>query len=141
MDNLHYNDKKNLLKNIEVTIDFDYASNEHRSNNYSQKNFEALISNSIYLNKISINSPIFGKVEQSHMRILVDKINNLSCHNISLALMRFMPVGKAFDSRFNETYNPSDVIEYFQKNLRADNKNPRGKPRGIGRLLAAIGID
>lgn len=117
---------------------------------YSKKNLEAIYENKRYINNLTINIPIFNtKIPVDNLHDLVCTINGIAVENLSVNILRYMPVGKAELCDYPKPYAPERYVDYIQKNLKKDIKvqvhcamrGITGVNNNCNMLTKKIGID
>lgn len=122
---LNPDEKRQYLYKCELSLD-DIGNCDLDIRNedlYSKINLEAIHENKQYIKNITINIPIFDtKAQITNLDELVYKINEIKVDNLSVNILRYMPVGKAEICNYPQQYSPETYIDYLQKNLRKDIK-------------------
>ena len=149
INQLNTEEKKRYLYKCELSLDDIGACDARirRERLYSTKNLEAIYKNKNYIRHLTINIPIFETGRQLDNLIYI--INNIEVENLSVNILRYMPVGKVEFCDYPKLYSPERDIEYIQKNLRRDisvyvhcaMRGIEGVNDNCGMLLKKIGID
>ncbi len=145
-------EKKHYLYKCELSLDnIENCDFQIRKENlYSKKNLEAINESKKYIQNLTINIPIFETERRiDSLKNLICIINEIEVQNLSVNILRYMPVGKAKLCDYPKLYSPERYIDYIEKNLRRDiHLNVHCAMRGIrgvndncGMLLRKIGID
>lgn len=113
-------EKKSLLKNIELTLDLKLMGSSFRNHDYGVSNLNALYRNLDYIKRITVNTPLIEISDLPNIDSFIKTINNLPLQNVTIALLRLMPVGKAHSMQSIENYEYLKIINYVKESL---NKN------------------
>lgn len=145
-------EKRQYLYQCELSLD-DMGGCDfkiRKESTYSKKNLESIHENKKYIHNLTINIPIFETAKQiDDLKKIVCTINEIEIENLSVNILRYMPVGKVELSGYPKQYSPEEYIDYFRKNLRKDiyvrvhcaMRGIEGVDDNCDMLLNKIGID
>lgn len=152
IDQLSTEEKERYLYKCELSLD-DIGSCDakiRKESLYSTKNLEAIYKNKKYIQNLTINIPIFETERPiDNLKNLIGTINEIEVENLSVNILRYMPVGGAGLRDYPKLYSPEKDVDYIQNNLRGDiqvhihcaMRGIKGINDNCGMLLKKIGID
>ena len=145
-------EKNKYLYRCEFSLDdIGNCDSQIRGENlYSIKNLKAVQECWKYIHRLTINVPIFEtETGLDDLKHLVCCINKINVENLSVNILRYMPVGKVKLCDYPKAYFPERYIDYIKQNIRSDIEvSIHCAMRGIkdindncGLLIKKVGID
>lgn len=152
LNQLSMEEKRRYLYKCELSLDNigNCDVQIRRESSYSKNNLEMIYENKKYIHSLTINIPIFETEKRiDNLENLIRVINEIEIEDLSVNILRYMPVGKVQLCDYPKSYSPEGYIAYIQRNLRKDiHMHIHCAMRGIGgvndncsMLSKKIGID
>ncbi len=152
INQLNADEKWQYLYKCELSLDDigNCDSQIRKESSYSIKNLEAIYDNKKYIHDLTINIPIFEtKKHIDSLKNLICIINEIDIENLSINVLRYMPVGKVELCDYPKLYYPEENIDYIKKNVRRNihvhvhcaMRGIEGENDNCGMFLKKIGVD
>lgn len=123
INQLNIEEKKQYLYKCELSLDDieNCDAKIRKESSYSIKNLEAIHHNKKYIHDLTINIPIFETEKRiDSLKNLISIINEIDIENLSVNILRYMPVGRVKLCDYPKLYSPEEDIDYIKKNMRKD---------------------